>query len=318
MTTLAIIGSGIAGRSLLYALAKEKIFPSKVLLFHSEKMSPPCSFASTAIVAPRGVTTGHSELGNLLVEGFDVFRRHVAQDSPFGVEEITQTTGASSKLEQFKKRYPNGVHRENFYIAEERAFMVYPEVYLSWLLEEGKKVLPLTVINDFVTAVKEEQQKVFLTTKDQKTFEVDQVVFATGAHSRFWGQHSSSIRGTYLEFAQVERGATSFSMTMDGNNLIYRSQDKKLLVGSTTDELTHALPSVSDLERIYLSFKSSMDLPPFEEGKVKVGFREKAPKRLPYVRRQGRLFFMGGFYKNGFSLSLRMTKNLLPLLDGRA
>ncbi len=84
MTTIAIIGGGIAARSLLYVMAKKNI-REKVLVFYSDSFAFPCSLHSTAIVAPRGVSTGHSALGDNLYEGFVRFSRHVEEDFPRGV-----------------------------------------------------------------------------------------------------------------------------------------------------------------------------------------------------------------------------------------
>lgn len=133
MTTVAIIGGGIVGRSLLYALAKGAGLVSKAHLFQSTQFSFPCSVNSTAIVAPRGIARGLSPLGDLLADGFEVFDAHFKQDSPSGVYPITQFTGAGEKLDQFKRRYPecdlvsqfsSFSFKKEFYMAQENAYMI--------------------------------------------------------------------------------------------------------------------------------------------------------------------------------------------------
>ena len=51
-------------------------------------------------------------------------------------------------------------------------------------------------------------------------------------------------------------------------------------------------------------------LPEYQEGSIKVGLREKAKKREPYIHAEGNLIYLGGLYKNGFTLSLKLTKDL--------
>jgi glycine/D-amino acid oxidase-like deaminating enzyme len=130
LTTIAIIGAGIAGQTLIYTLAKEGKKFAKILLFDSDTFAPTCALRSTAIVAGRGVSSGLSDLGDLLCASFQSFVQHVFQDAPDGVYPIKQYTGAQTKLDQFQKRYPQGSltssidqlqFRSEFYLAIEDA-----------------------------------------------------------------------------------------------------------------------------------------------------------------------------------------------------
>lgn len=325
LTTLAIVGGGILGRSLLFAL-KEKNSFDEILFFESPDFSFPCALRSTAIVAPRGVTAGHSPLGDQIVEGFKVFREHAETAKPRGVYPITQFTGAKTKLEKFKERYPLGEVKTSIeglpfseaqYIATEEAFMIDPKIYLDWLLAQSLASLPIRVLSEFVTDLKM-GAKVTLKTQAGNTFEVDQVVFATGAASRFWSHQfpgsilksSQPSHGAYLAFPGVDWQRPSFSLTFEGCNLIYHAHSKRLLLGSTTKDHRHVLPDEKDLREVYSVMQTLLEekLPDFAAGERLVGLREKATKRRPYVYTEGPVSFMGGLYKNGYTLSLMLAR----------
>jgi hypothetical protein len=330
LTTLAIIGNGIAGRSLLFNLTRENNKFQKILLFSAPAFLKPCSFYTTSIVAPRGVTSGHSDLGDLIVEGFSDFSEHVKKDKPSGIFPISQFTGATTKIDQFKTRYPGGKFsrlleglphslKNEIYLAQEDAFMIDPEIYLPWLSHQAEKALQITYVESLVTEVRN-GGKVYLRTNNNEEFEVDQLVFAAGAYGRFYKslfpgekiESSKPVQGSYLRFSKMRLGEKSFSLTLNGANLIYRAHSQEVLIGSTTDDFIHELPHLNELRRIFSELKAlvAFEVPVFESGEILVGHREKARKREPYILRKGNLLAVGGLYKNGFSLSLKMTKIL--------
>jgi glycine/D-amino acid oxidase-like deaminating enzyme len=319
LTTIAIIGGGIAARSLLYVMAKKKI-REKILVFYSDDFASPCSLRSTAIVAPRGISPGHSPLGDMIHAGFLRFSRHIEEDKPHGVIKIPQYTGALTKLETFKKRYPAGEVRKIFgsdeiYFAEASAYLVRPEEYLGWLMEEGSKELDLEIISSYVTEVHEDKIRI----QDGREFTAERILFTAGVQNDLWGaifpgnKNSKTVQGSYLEFRDIHLQEESFSLTLEGNNLIYDRENKTLLIGSTTRETALELPPEKELSEIYqnLSERVKVKLPPLEKGLMKVGLREKASKREPYLLQHGRYAMLGGLYKNGYSLSLLMAEKLL-------
>lgn len=327
MTTIAIIGGGIAARSLLFVLAKRKI-PHKILVFYSYPFAFPCSLHSTAIVAPRGISTGHSPLGDVLVEGFDRFSRHVREDRPSGVIEVPQYTGALTKLEAFKKRYPDGKEmlspgpvtlKEKTYIAEERAYLIRPRDYMDWLLSEAR-TLDLEIIPSFVTDVSGHT----IRTQDERTFTADEIVFTAGVSNPLWfslfgeKKAAKSVQGCYLEFSGIHLGATPFSLTLEGDNVIYDADRGTLLVGSTTNESFLELPAEKQLREIHARVSSRLvpALPHFDEGTMKTGLREKASRREAYILRNGHLSAIGGLYKNGYRLGLTLSERLLQKIFG--
>ncbi len=325
MTTIAIIGGGIAARSLLFAMAKKNI-QSKILVFYSDSFAFPCSYHSTAIVAPRGVSTGLSPLGDHLFDGFKRFAGHVENDHPEGVIVVPQYTGAVTKVDAFKKRYPVGIIAskagalqltEQMYLAEESAFLIRPREYLDWLLVEAHKSLDIQIINSFVTKIDGRS----ITTVDGDEFSADKIIFATGTLNDLWQEffpekkNTKPAQGCYLEFSSVEMG-DSFSLTLEGDNLIYDSGRKTLLIGSTTRESRLELSPEKELFEIYQNLVRRIDgnLPDFRQAIIRTGLREKGPKREPYLINSGNKLMLGGYYKNGYSLSLSMADKLLTLI----
>jgi glycine/D-amino acid oxidase-like deaminating enzyme len=306
---LAIIGGGIAGRSLIYALAKAPKTFSKIYLFDFDDFAHTCSLRSTAIVAPRGVTTGVSGLGDLIFSAFKTFSYHVAEASPQGVFPITQTTMALTKLDQFQKRYPDAELVNGQLTATESAYLIDSQMYLTWLTDNSME-LPLIIKNDFVNEIIDNTLK----TQNGEELQFDHLVFAGGVHNQNFDFKTSakSVQGSYYEFSQVDYGSESFSLTLEGDNLVYHAHSKILLIGSTSSETVHEWPQNQELTHIYQRLEARFDraLPPISSAIIKTGLREKAPKRTPYVVTEGNRTRIGGFYKNGYSLGLHLGKRL--------
>lgn len=329
MTTLAIIGSGLVGRSLIYTLAKEQKKFEKVTIFSSDKITTPCSLNSTAIAALRGITKGHSPLGDQLVDGFSFFSDHVLTSRPLGISSVIQYNAATKNLDLFTKRFPGGQESSTFlkkacYQAEEKAFMIDPETYLNWLLETTKSMSPFSIeeVQDMVIEV-QEGENVSLKTLNGKNYSFDKVIFTSGSYNRFWKdlvpesklKTSKPSQGSYLEFKNLNWSFDSFSLTLDGDNIIWNKDFNRLYIGSTTSDSIHELPPLQELKDIYsrLSTLVDLDLPQFSEGSLKVGLREKAQRREPYLISKNNLIFFGGLYKNAFILSMKMATDLSRL-----
>lgn len=318
MTTLAIIGSGILGRSLIYALAKEKKPFEKIVLFYSDNITPPCTLSSTAVVAPRGLSEGLSPLGDLLIDGFKNFSEHVSIDNPTGVEKIIQYTGATKKLDEFKKRYPLAENSRKFLKDEmlmqvDAGFLIDPKTYTDWLLAEAKFMYQdkLVIIPELVTEV-QPNEFYHVKTINGRSMTFDKVVFTCGTYNRFWQNKTSKpVQGSYYEWISVQWDTPSFSLTLDGDNLIWDNHQKRLLIGSTSLETVHLLPPEKSLREIYVRLEALCDLklPAISSAVIKVGLREKAQKREPYVAQENNKFFLGGLYKNGFTLALKIARS---------
>lgn len=316
MKTLAIIGGGVCGHSLLFTLSKLPKRYHKIYFFDQRDFFNACALNSTAIVAPRGVSEGHSDLGNFLVEGYKTFKEHNDQDGPQGIERITQYTGASSKIDQMKTRYPGGEMKGDLYIATEEAFSIHPSTYLKWLFEASRKNLDFEFHQDAVVEVTP-GNKVKIRTQNNLELEADEVIFSAGSSQALWKKlfpdsklsKTKTVQGSYFEYSNVDMGETSFSKTLEGDNAIYSSLHKTLLIGSTTQESSLELAPEKELHEIKERLKKFVEIPD-SKPMIRVGLREKAPKREPYLIVQDNLKAVGGFYKNGYSLSMLFCQKL--------
>lgn len=323
MTTIAIIGGGIAARSLLFAMAKKNI-RQKILVFYSDSFAFPCSVHSTAIVAPRGISSGHSSLGDQLVSGYQRFLRHFQEDLPAGVIQVPQYTAAPTKLDAFQKRYPMGrVEKslgnislaEDMYVAQESAFLIRPRDYMDWLLLESQKNLKIEIVQDFVIEVNDG----VIRTLGGTMYSPERIIFTTGVNNDLWqtyfpeNKKSKPAQGCYLEFQNTDLDCESISLTLEGDNLIFDKEKKTLLIGSTTKESHLELSPEKELLEIYsnLCQKISLKLPDFKSGFIRTGLREKAMKREPYFLKKENFAMIGGLYKNGYSVSLKIAEDLL-------
>jgi hypothetical protein len=332
LTTLAIVGAGVLGRSFLFHLSQCASADFKIFLFDHSSFATSCSTHSTAVSSLRGTTKGHSPLGDLIVEGFADFKHHVEVDRPAGVAQALQLNASSGEKDSFFKRFSESkminhfesiLFNRSYHAQLEEAFIIHPEIYLSWLLEEAKRKIDITLVSDFVTGFEERDNLVELTTQSGEKTIADKVLFAGGVFNRFWQgksefqflEKSRPIQGSYLHFKNYEGLSESLSITLDGHNLVFRKETKDLLLGASSEELVHELPQTEELKEIYDYFKAStnLSLPPWESGEILVGLREKAPKRSPYLLERNRVLFVGGLYKNGFSLSSLMAKKILSL-----
>jgi len=334
LTTLAIIGNGLASHSFLFQLSllKKNQF-EKILIFEHDSFAPPCSFSTTAVASLRGTKSGLSELGDLIVEGFKDFENLVQAFSPEGVEKAIQYNGMIQCSDQFQRRFDdlkltNEVQEvkltKDFYLSTEEAFVINPEKYLAWMLKQSRKNLSFDLRKDFILEVfLDEGWK--LKGNSGEVFAADQIVFCGGAYHRFWQtlfpgsilESSKVVPGSYVLFEKIKWEKESFSLTLEGMNLVYRKNDGQLLLGSTSSEGHIYLSKELELKKIYDFFKAHLilEFPEFSGGKVIVGMREKAKKRMPYIYSKEGVHFLGGFYKNGFTVSHLMAKKLIHQLQ---
>ena len=334
MSTFIVLGAGLAAENFLFALARSNSSVQSVIQLSHDAFYPACSLRSTAIVAARGITTGHSDLGNILVEAYERFKTHVESDRPSGVYHGVQWTGTNQKLDEFQKRYPDGRNcdeifelgiklNESLYIVSESCFVIDPEIYLKWLRDQGAS-LNLKRFEDTVTNIEKEGDQWVVSTQKGQTYRAQKVFSGLGSYHRFWKeiypkessvQTSSPVQGSYLVYEQVDLGEKYFSLTLNGNNLIYHPHTKKLIIGSTTIKASHFMPDEKELKEIDHELRAllSFSWPDFSKAKIMTGLREKARGRRPFLEDHQGLVACGGFYKNGYSLGLYLGEKALKL-----
>lgn len=332
LSRLAIIGGGIVGKSLLFALAKEKRQKyDSVTLYESDALAPACTQRSTAIVAARGVLPGLSTLGDNIHQGISFFCQHVESDYPSGVYPVKQVSSALLKQDAFFRRYQSYIRDSHFQelnfsqeipLFVEDAYYVKPDEYCQWLLGESQKKIKVKVINEFVTAI---DQQGLVKTLNGESAQFDHIILACGVNNQIWSglvdepklKKTKSVRGSYLLFQNVSLFDASYSLSIDDLNFIYRRESQELLIGPTSKEgRLYEFNEKRELTKIYDYFQNLLvlKLPDISYAQVQTGMREKAPKREPYSGIDGRISYLGGLYKNGFTLSLKMATDVVHQL----
>ena len=334
MSTFIVLGAGLSSENFIFALARSNSSVQSVIQLSDDAFYPACSLRSTAIVAARGITTGHSDLGNILVEAYERFKTHVESDSPAGVYQGVQWTGTNQKLDEFQKRYPDGKMghdiselniklNESLYLVSEPCFVIDPEIYLGWLRDQSTS-LNLQRFEDTITNIEKDENGWIVTTQKGQTYRAEKVFSGLGSYHRFWKelypkessvQSSSAVQGSYLVYKQVNLGEKYFSLTLNGHNLIYHPHTKKLIIGSTTVKAAHFMPDEKELKEIDHELRAllSFSWPEFSQAKIMTGLREKARGRRPFLEAHDGLITCGGFYKNGYSLGLYLGEKALKL-----
>ncbi len=332
MRTLGIVGGGIVGKSLLFSLAIENRQKyDRVIIFESEAFAPSCTLRSTAIVAARGVLPGISPLGDLIHQGILAFRDHVKEYAPRGVYPITQINSALTKEDAFYRRYKenfkadkvnNLSFNQELPLFVEQAQYVNAFEYCQWLYEEAQKRMDVIRVNDFVTEI---NQELDVKTLNGENFKFDHLILAGSIKNKLWSTlvenpkltRSKTVKGSFLSFSNVDWGKESYSLSIDDLNCIYRAQSQELLIGATSEQSEiYGTDELNSLVPIYEFFSKVVDrkLPPLPSATLITGMREKSSKREPYLGREGNISYIGGLYKNGFTLSLKMAKSLVSQL----
>lgn len=332
LARLAIIGGGIVGKSLLFSLAKEKRQKyDSITLYESDALAPACTERSTAIVAARGVLPGLSTLGDNIHQGISFFGQHVKNDHPAGVYPIKQVSSALIKQDAFFRRYQSFTKNSQFQelnfsqelpLFVEDAYYVKPTEYCQWLFNEAQKKMNVKVCHDFVTSLDKEGH---IRTLGGESVQYDHVILAGGVKNHLWAglvdepklKKTKSVRGSFLLFQNVSLFNASYSLSIDDLNFIYRKETQELLIGSTSQESRlYGFDEKKDLTKIYDYFKELLliKLPDISQAQIQIGMREKAPKREPYSGIDGRISYLGGLYKNGFTLGLKMATDVVRQL----
>lgn len=336
MSTFIVLGAGLAAENFIYFLGKSDSSIHSVIQLSSDAFYPACSLRSTAIVASRGVSTGHSELGDLLVASYERFKTHVLEDSPAGIYQGIQWTGAGIKISEFTKRHPDAQEQDSIkeldlkfskklYVTSEPCFIIDPEIYLKWLRDQSK--IKIERHEEVITEIKFSQGEWEVGTSSGKTYRATYLFSGLGNYHRFWKenypvtsgiQSSKPVQGSYLVYSGVDLGERPFSLTMDGNNFIYHPWTKKMIIGSTTINCSHLLPDEKGLQTIDQNLRElfpEWSWPAFSEGQILTGLREKAQGRRPYLEIHENAVLSGGYYKNGYSLGPYLAEKAISLFS---
>lgn len=323
-TKIVVIGDGIAAWSTLFLLKKE-VYESgdldkfEIIQLANEDLAPSCSFYSTAINCLRGTLRGMSELGDLIVDSYEYFETlqkvHKFKGVEEGIERQLWKKDSQNKA-KWEKRYPDYKNDEKFCYFDSKAYLITPEV----LGEDLKtRFFSHTFHKVFVTKIQD--KKIFSTAGE---FEFDKLILCVSHETKLFKTlykdvdekiitHAKPVAGSFLEF-DLDLACEGFSYALENHHLIYKNTNKKLQIGSTTENQSDFyLADTRKLKEIYneisCAFIKEIPIPSFEKAIMKTGIRQKGYKRLPFFGEiQKDVFAMHSLYKNGFTFAFLGAK----------
>ncbi len=301
-----IVGNGVAAHAFLWTYAqkvKEKSLDlSRRIQWIRSPIIPACSFSSTSIVSKAGLQRGVSLLGDQLLDGFDIFENFF--NGYASVENANQTHLPHGDHDNFKKRYGD---------APENCYIVHSFNFLSELEKEFTSIFKdkLEAVNE--TVICENNDSIQL---QSRTLNFDRLFLFLGAGNKLYEKDPGgrAVAGQYAQ-AKIDLGDKGFVHSKGPHNLIYRSMDKTLLIGSLDDKDDElgwpVMASRSNkLKTILNDFV--IDLPKDLKWTVHSGVRHKGIKRQPFWGEvRPNVYSVHGLYKNGYSLSFLAAKELI-------
>ncbi|MDA8791992.1 FAD-dependent oxidoreductase [Bacteriovoracaceae bacterium] len=315
---IAIIGDGIAARSLLYNLSLLKSEVIEVHQFSSSKISS-CSRNSTAVVAKRATQKGISELGNLIVDAYNEFESFLENFSGAGVDTTSEYIIGKSLESYQKKIKPRYAavyeeesgdelielcinHKQKFF--KEKAYLIEPDIFLDSLKSIYEKKLSVKQVEDKIIG----QDNLTLQGGKSTYGSFDNIIYCMGSIPQFVVEEKSQpVAGSFWQVNQENE--KSFSLNCDGHHFMQKKNCS--LFGSTSnansvsmnqDEVEKIISQLSPLvQQEYL----------IAEGEFKTGIRYKGKKRMPKIGEIGpNTFCIANLYKNGWSLAFLAAKKI--------
>ena len=316
-----IIGRGVAGAVILDYLVAAQIPLEGIAWIGPLDKESTCSFNSTALVAKQGVQKGLSELGDILSESFEITENFIKRENPHGVETAQRFHFYRDDIEREKliNRFGDCFEQSPFGLLgiSEMVYLINPIEYLEYLSKKNTSSLKYNEDAFVINVTRKEDY--WLVKTGATEYKAKQVIDCTGAYGQFIHCHSlrppaKIVSGHYIEWNNIHF-EKSMVLTYGGHNLIYRSSDKTLLLSGTAVKDGTMVPR-SEILNIYEEMRDQFhNIVPKTMGRVKIGAREKARKRLPYLREVNKGFFsIGGYYKNGYTFSHYIAHKLVRKL----
>lgn len=322
---LLIIGDGVSARAMLWELQLQGT-DLNVLQVYSPALFPKTSLQSTGLVTYHGMKTGVSPLGDLLCAGVENFFSNVMgvgleglkfgrfiDCCPTDDERIKRRYGEAFDLEKLERLDIFSENKLKYF--EEKAVFIEPTVFMESLL--GQYNFPEH--EDVLVSIK--NKVAFFQSGKKVPFK--KVVLAHGVGLCLLdglGIESklkiSEVPGSYFSW-QVDLGESSFGVGLGKTNLVYRSADKVLMLGGSTQKNELISHEGSELLSFYEKAQevAGKILPPMDEAKIFSGTRVKAPKRMPlYFEIEEGVFILGAAYKSGWSQSFYGARQIVQKL----
>lgn len=329
MARLCVIGGGVGGLGFLNALKRLGRVDnfSEITLIHEPLLAPPTSLRSTAIAGLRGTRQGLSPLGDEQVEMWHYTQKLFTETPWRGLSAIELQSWVYS--DKSHRRYGHlektSVPHLPFklaprYVARESAWIVEPATFL--------KHVPLPPVTRLTTLVNkiDKQESWKISTLGAGVVEADVVVLATGVWSEWFKELTKgspleglrSYQGSYAQW-ECHEYSRSFSIIIEGANLIYDKSCERLILGATSvaDEWSF-IPDRKALQEIYDRFTTHADveLPDLQKAEIITGLRPQTRGRVPWAGKlSDGLYAVGGLYKNGWVAAWPLGERLVRMIE---
>lgn len=278
-------------------------------------------------------------------------------ESLIGIEKITKEMFFSDSNEKQKAmlRYRdfsnyNGhifslqKSQDFLFRSDEDSYIIYPEIFQNVIMDDVLKELNVEFISDYIGSIRSTSLDLgerFLLSGQQSDYETSFIFDGRGAYQRelasFYPtgfnqlevdkRKLKTVTGSYLSCFLREPLKNSFYFVIDDVNFIYRSLTNELIIGSTSNENALHVPALNELRLKYLFLLNVLSdelrslMPKFSDFAIHTGFRSKAQKRTPVLKRVGdyqQFVAMSGLYKNGYTTSFFLSHEFFRTHQGKS
>lgn len=342
---LIVVGNGIAAQTFLFELFNSPAADVNISQNYSvaqifaDEISPPCSLKTTSTVALSGIEEGVSPLGNELRTSYYLFEDFVKKHAPKGVRPVVQSIVFTNPKDEQKliRRYKKLTELNDPLLNGKRmgvqtdAFHITPEELKSWFEEFLNNHSSINRMRQFVKSVEKNEQGQFVCHfLNGENIVSKKILLATGAYSKIFStffnfeemsgemNETEILAGSYLERI-VDFNLPSFLISVDGNKCVYRADERRLVIGSVSENGAFITADLAGLKKIVQLFNDNLSFNIGEPGdfKIQTGLRHKGKKRRPIFRaldNEKKIFMISGLYKNGFTFSHLAAREVLKEL----
>lgn len=307
-----IIGGGICGLVAANSFIDQETSQKNIkrdsvhwAVISAQALRPACSLNSLAIISSFGIKEGASEWAQTLAHARLEFYRKSKLWQLRGVSEID---------------YQNGEYHEV-------AHLIEPQEFLTSLKERAANYF--SFLDKLVVSVSvDEDSFIVINYQDGTRTRTRELLIANGygyetlrldfpLAQKFldWKSFARRAPGYYLLFSNWDGGDRGyvFELPESQAKIVYRAEDKKLLIGSTTQSGDFLAPDLATLHTYYLEIQKFMQasnrpsLPNISGAQVQGGVRLRGRKKRPFAGplHQNESIKLRGFlgpYKSGYTL----------------
>ena len=321
------LGNGVTTSCMLYYYLKANP-GGRVVQIYDENALNSVDHDICILVTHNGIERGVNSLGDLLLDSFEYFKRSFSRNS--GVREVKQyhlkIEDENSRV-KFERRFGrNDVHISNSIFKGDMkavvldAFLVNGQLFKDSLL--GHSSDRISKHKGIISSYSQEGPFHILRGPLGK-FTTKEIYSGLGPFSKFLPYsfiHSSKINrhktvcgGVWS--ARGKLSSDSFVISLGTSNLIYDSELSVVQISGISNDDGQSLVTESGFENNHRNFDQIVqNLPSYRDGRVITSYRDKGRHRMPYVYelrdKDTRIVSVAGAYKNGYTLSPYLTRNL--------